>query len=143
MDFLIKQAANLRDKGIDAIEPSQCGLEQILFFFLERLKPIQCRSDGALELAQIATGLLFGSIENLRKPINFHLLIHPVLVQGILQVIHHIRISLLFQNRLLVVGLKGFSDVLGGVDEVQDKGILFAPHGAVQPGQGLDGLHAG
>lgn len=40
---------------------------------------------------------------------------------------------LLLQHCLLVVGFKGFSDILGGVHEVQGKGILLASHDAVQP----------
>ena len=143
MDVLIKQAADLRDKCVNAVKSGQSGLEKILLFLHQRLKPIQRRADRSLELTQIAAGLLFGGIEDLRKPVDLHLLIYPVLVQGVLQVIHHIGVCLLLQNCLLVVRLKSFADVLGGVDEVQDKGILFAPHGAVQPGQGLDGLHAG
>ena len=143
VDLLIKQAADLRDEGIDAVKTGQSGLEEILFFLLQCLKAIQRRTDGSLKFTQIAAGLLLGGIENLRKPVNFHLLIYPVLVQGVLQVVHHIGVGLFLQNSLLIVGLKGFSDILGGVNEVQDKGILFAPHGAVQPGKGLDSLHAG
>ena len=99
-----------------------------MLFLLQGLKAIQRRTDGSLELTQIAAGLLFGGIEDLRKPVNLYLLI-----QGVLQVVHHIGVGLLLQHRLLVVRFKGFSDVLSGVDEVQDKSILFAPHGAVQP----------
>ena len=80
VDVLIKQAANLGDEGIDSIEPGQSGLEKILLFLLQCLKAIQRRADGSLELAQIAAGLLLGGIENLRKPVNLYMLIHPVLV---------------------------------------------------------------
>ena len=51
VDVLIKQAADLRDKGINPVKPGQSGLEQILLFFLQRLKPIKRRADGSLELA--------------------------------------------------------------------------------------------
>ena len=48
-----------------------------MLFFLQYLETIQRRADGALELAQIAAGLLLGGIENVCKSINLHLLIYP------------------------------------------------------------------
>ena len=143
MDVLIKQAADLRDKGINPVKPSQSGLEQILLFFLQLLKPIKRRADGPLELAQIAAGLLLGGIENFRKTVNFHLLIDPVFIQCIFQIIHNIRIRFLFQYRFLIIRFKRLANIFGGVDKIQDKGILFSTHGAVQPGKGLDSFHAG
>ena len=70
-------------------------------------------------------------------------MIDPVLVQSVFQVIHHIGVCFLFQYRFLIIGFKRLSNIFGGVDEVQNKSVLLAPHSAVQAGKGLDGLHAG
>ena len=51
-----------------------------------------------------------------------------------LEIMHHVRIGDALECGLTEVGLEGREDLVGVVDEVQDKGLIFADGGAVQSG---------
>ena len=52
------------------------------------------------------------------------------------------RLGLLADGRLLVVGLERLQDLLGLVHEVEDEGVFLARMGAVEPRERLHGLDA-
>ena len=81
-------------------------------------------------------------VEDLRERLDFAPVVNLRRIEFVLQFFQLRRVRALLQTRRVVVGLEGFVDGLGIVDEIQDERVFLPRNLPVKPRQGLHRLHS-
>ncbi len=140
----VLEGNDLGHEGIEVPEGDEGLAELLPCLLVELFEPPDGRIYAGVHARMIGGSLLFPRrVEDLAELLHLVLVVDLLGVELRLQLIELLCLRLFPDGGLLVVRLKGIEDLFRLVHEVEDKGILLAGMGPVEPREGLYRLDAG
>lgn len=142
VQVLVEHADHLGDVAVPLAEVSHGAADLIAVVRRLLLIAVHGGEQAADQHALGGAALGAAGEIDLAKAVNIRIVVDPIAPQLPLDLVEQIGVDLLLQEGLVIEYLEVLLNIFLFVGKVQNKGIVFAGAGPVEPGEGLHGLDA-